>query len=141
VRERNIYEVAYPDPNDPIYKQQSGGFRAELHDRLVAPIYPIAFTVLSFAILGAPRTSRQSREISLIMSLVLIGGLRMVGFACNVFASQTVMAIYVLYGSLILAFAIGIFTIARGAVLEPPAFIMQPLVNLRELLTRRLQPS
>jgi lipopolysaccharide export system permease protein len=141
VRERNIWEVANPDPNDPIYKQQSGGFRAELHDRLVAPIYPIAFTVLSFAILGAPRTSRQSRELSLIMTLVLIGGLRMIGFACNVFASQTVTAVYVLYGSLILALAIGIFTITRGSVLEPPTFIIQPLVNLRERLTQRLQPS
>ena len=43
-------------------------FRAEFHDRLAAPIYPIAFTVLCFAILGAPRTSRQSREISIIMT-------------------------------------------------------------------------
>ena len=141
VRERNILEVAYPDPQDPIFKQQSGGFRAELHDRLVAPLYPIAFTVLSFAILGAPRTSRQSREMSLIMTLVMIGGLRMIGFACNVFASQTVMAVYVLYASLAVAFGIGIFTIARGAVLEPPAFLTQPIANLFERLSQRLQPT
>jgi lipopolysaccharide export system permease protein len=141
VRERNLYDVAYPDPNDPIYKQQSGGFRAELHDRLVAPIYPIAFTVLCFAILGAPRTSRQSREMSLIMTLVLIGGLRMIGFACNVFASQTPVAVYILYASLMFAFGLGIFTIARGTVLEPPAFLTQPISNFFERLSQRLQPS
>jgi lipopolysaccharide export system permease protein len=141
VRERNILVVANPDPEDPIYKQQSGGFRAELHDRLVAPIYPIAFTVLSFAILGAPRTSRQSREMSLITAVALIGALRLIGFACNVFASQTVWAVYVLYGSLTLALGVGIFAITRGVVLEPPAFLTQSFSNLFERLTQRLAPS
>ena len=141
VRERNIYDVAFPDTNDPVFKQQSGGFRAELHDRLVAPIYPIAFTVLSFAILGAPRTSRQSREMSLIMTIVLIGGLRMIGFACNVFASQSAWAVYILYASIILALGVGIYAITRGAVLEPPAFVIQPITNFFERLTRRLAPS
>ena len=55
---------------------------------MVAPIYPIAFTVICFAILGAPRTSRQSRELSIIMAIVAVGALRLIGFACNVFAAQ-----------------------------------------------------
>ena len=70
VRERNLWDVAFPEPDDPTYKQMPTHFRAELHDRLAAPIYPIAFTVLCFAILGAPRTSRQSREMSIIMTIV-----------------------------------------------------------------------
>ena len=82
------------------YKQVPTHFRAELHDRLAAPIYPIAFTVLCFAILGAPRTSRQSREISIVMTVLLIGALRLTGFACNVVAAQSVAAVYVLWGSL-----------------------------------------
>jgi lipopolysaccharide export system permease protein len=141
VRERSLWEVAFPDPEDPVYKQQPTGFRAELHDRLVAPLYPIAFTVLCFAILGAPRTSRQSREMSLIMTVTLIGTLRLIGFACNVLASQTVMAIYVLYASLAIAFAGGLLAIHRGAVLEPPEFVTRPIAMLSELLQRRLQPS
>src|SRR5262249_49761123 len=51
VRERDLWDVAFPDPNDPTYKSLPTHFRAELHDRLAAPIYPIAFTILSFAIL------------------------------------------------------------------------------------------
>ena len=141
VRERSLWEVAFPDPEDPVYKQQPTGFRAEFHDRLVAPLYPIAFTVLCFAILGAPRTSRQSREISLIMTVTLIGTLRLIGFACNVLAAQTVGAVYVLYASLIVAFAGGLYAIHRGAVLEPPEFVTRPIAMLTELLQRRLQPS
>jgi len=140
VRERNLWDVAFPDANDPTYKQVPTHFRAELHDRLAAPIYPIAFTVLCFAILGAPRTSRQSREISIVMTIVLIGTLRMIGFACNVVAAQSVAAVYVLWGSLLLTFAVGVYVIARGAVIEPPAFLTQ-LAAVFERMSQRLQPT
>lgn len=144
VRERDLWDVAFPDPSDPVYKQVPTHFRAELHDRLVAPLYPFAFAVLCFAILGAPRTSRQSREMSLIMALVITTGLRLIGFACNVFGTQTIVAVFVLYGSVFAALAFGIYAIARGVVLEPPAFIMQPFAmfeRLTERLTQRLAPS
>ena len=104
VRERNLWDVAFPDANDPTYRQIPTHFRAELHDRLAAPIYPIAFTILCFAILGAPRTSRQSREVSIVMTVVIIGALRMIGFACNVVAAQSIAAVYVLWGSLAVTF-------------------------------------
>jgi lipopolysaccharide export system permease protein len=140
VRERNLWDVAFPDPNDPTYKQIPTHFRAELHDRLAAPIYPIAFTVLCFAILGAPRTSRQSREVSIVMTIVLIGALRMIGFACNVVAGQSVAAIYILWGSILLAFGTSLYAITRGAVIEPPAFLTQ-LANVFERMSQRLQPT
>jgi hypothetical protein len=56
-------------------------------------------------------------------------------------ASQTVMAVYILYGSLVVAFAGGLYAIHRGAVLEPPEFVTRPIAMLSELLQRRLQPS
>lgn len=141
VRERSLWDVAFPDQNDSVFKQVPTHFRAELHDRLVAPIYPIAFTVLAFAILGAPRTSRQSRELSVIMTVVLIAALRLVGFACNVFGTQTIVAVFVLYGSIALALAVGLYAIARGVVLEPPVWVTQPISDFFEKLTRRVQPS
>jgi len=140
VRERNLWDVAFPEANDPTYKQVPTHFRAELHDRLAAPIYPIAFTVLCFAILGAPRTSRQSREISIVMTIALIGTLRMIGFACNVVAAQSAAAVYVLWGSLLLACAVGVYVIARGTVIEPPAFLTQ-LATVFERMSQRLQPT
>jgi lipopolysaccharide export system permease protein len=141
VRERYLWDLANPDPADPVYKQFAPQFRTEFHDRLVAPIYPIAFTVICFAILGAPRTSRQSRETSIIMAIVAAGSLRMIGFACNVFAAQSVVAIYVLYASLAVALAAGIFAIARGSVIEPPTFLTQPLTKLFERVSTRLATS
>ena len=141
VRERNLWDVMFPDPNDPVYKQAPTHFRAELHDRLVAPLYPLAFMVLCFAILGAPRTSRQSREMSIIMALAATATLRIIGFVCNVTGTQTVVSVYVLYASFATVFGFGIYAIARGVVIEPPAFITQPIGAFFERLTRRLQPT
>ena len=71
-------------PDDPVYQQLPGQFRAELHDRFMAPIYPFAFAALTFAFLGTPRTTRQSRNFSIGGSILAVFGLRMAGFACSV---------------------------------------------------------
>jgi lipopolysaccharide export system permease protein len=141
VRERNLWDLVTPDPDDPVYKQVPTHFRAELHDRLVAPLYPIAFAVICFAILGAPRTSRQSREMSMIMTIATIGGLRLIGFAANVLGTQTAIAIVVLYVSLALALGLGIYAIARGIVIVPPALLTRPIASLFERLSQRLAPA
>ncbi len=141
VRERNLWDVAFPEPDDPTYKQLPTHFRAELHDRLIAPLYPVAFTILCFAILGAPRTTRQSREASLIMVILAIATLRLTGFVCNVLATQNAAAVVIQYASVVLSIAGGAYAIARGVVIEPPAFLMRPVVNLLERFTRRLAPS
>ena len=87
-----------------------------------------------------PATSRQSREISIIMTVVLIGALRLTGFACNVLAAQTVVAVYILWGSITLTFVVGAYMIANGVVLEPPA-VLTNLSNQVEKLKLRLQPA
>jgi lipopolysaccharide export system permease protein len=144
VRERDLWDVARPDPNDSVYKQSPGQFRAELHDRLIAPIYPFVFTVMCFAILGAPRTSRQSREMSMVMALSAALVLRLIGFACNVLAAQSVVAVFVLYGSVFIALALGLYAIGRGILIEPPSFVMQPFAvfsRLTQRFSQRLAPT
>ena len=42
IRERYLWQLMFPDPKDQFYIEQPGQFRAELHDRLVAPLYPLA---------------------------------------------------------------------------------------------------
>ena len=86
IRERYLWELISPADDDPVYKQLPGQFRAELHDRFMAPIYPFAFAALTFAFLGAPRTTRQSRNFSIGGSILAVFGLRMAGFACSVMA-------------------------------------------------------
>jgi lipopolysaccharide export system permease protein len=122
-RERYLWELANPDPKDMLYLAQPGTFRAEFHDRLAAPLYPLAFAVLAYAFLGFPATTRQSRAFALGLTIAAVGALRFVGFGSTIFAAQNASAIVFLYASLAVAFAIGFFVIARGINIEPPKLL------------------
>jgi lipopolysaccharide export system permease protein len=127
IRERYIWELLSPDQNDPIYKQLFGQFRSELHDRFMAPIYPFAFATLTFAFLGAPRTTRQSRNFSIGASILAVFGLRMAGFACSVMTVKTPVAALVQYVLLAGGIGIGLWIIISGAVVEPSAALMEAI--------------
>lgn len=144
IRERYLWELISPDPNDPIYKQLPGQFFADLHDRLMSPIYPFAFAALTFAFLGTPRTTRQSRNFSITASILAVFGIRMVGFACSVMAVKSPMA--ALFQYLMLAAAIGssVWIILSGVVIEPPAALMEAInrsnARLLRLIGRPVTP-
>ena len=84
VRERYLWQLISPDPDDPLYKEQPGQFRAELHERLLAPLYPFAFVLIAFAFLGAPRTTRQSAAWSIGAVILAVAWLRLIGFISTV---------------------------------------------------------
>jgi lipopolysaccharide export system permease protein len=127
IRERYLWELFSPPDDDPVFKQLSGQFNAELHDRLLSPVYPFAFAVLTFAFLGTPRTTRQSRNFSIGGSIFAVFGLRMAGFACSVMTVKTPAAALVQYSMLIAAIAIGLWMILGGVVVEPPAALMEAI--------------
>jgi lipopolysaccharide export system permease protein len=127
IRERYIWELLSPPADDPIFQQLSGQFRAELHDRFMAPVYPFAFAVLTFAFLGTPRTTRQSRNFSIGGSIFAVFGLRMIGFACSVMTVKTPGAALVQYSMLFGSIAIGLWMILGGIVVEPPAALMEAI--------------
>jgi lipopolysaccharide export system permease protein len=137
IRERYLWQLLFPDPKDPFYIEQPGQFRAELHDRLVAPLYPLAFVVIAFAYLGAPRTTRQSRTLSMAGAIGAVAVLRLTGFASTVFGASAPWMLSLQYLAVLLAFALGLFVIRRGLILEPPAFITNGFAALSERITQR----
>ena len=138
IRERYLWQLMFPDPKDPMYLEQPGQYRAELHDRLIAPLYPLAFVVIAFAYLGAPRTTRQSRTMSMMGAIAGVGLLRLVGFASTVFGAAAPWMLSLQYVALVIAFVFGYLVIRRGLILEPPAFLTRFIAATTERLTRRL---
>ena len=138
VRQRYLWQLLFPDPKDPIYLEQPNEFRAEMHDRLIAPIYPIAFAVIAFAYLGAPRTNRQSRTVSMLGAVGGVALLRLAGFVSTVFGATMPWMLSLQYIGLALAFGGGLFVIHRGLIIEPPAFLDKWLAALTERVTRRV---
>ena len=66
MRERYLWELYDPTLTDKSFVDEPDQIRAEFHDRITAPLYPLAFVVMTYAYLGAPRTTRQSRTMSLM---------------------------------------------------------------------------
>lgn len=136
IRERYIWELLRPSHEDPVYQQLPGQFRAELHDRFMAPIYPFAFAVLTFAFLGTPRTTRQSRNFSIGGSIVAVFGLRMAGFACSVMTVRSPLAAVFQYLMLIAAIGGGLMMILSGIVVEAPAALIEAINRSNERILR-----
>src|ERR1700726_1334560 len=136
IRERYLWELLSPPSDDPVYVQLPGQFRAELHDRFMAPIYPFAFAALTFAFLGAPRTTRQSRNFSITGSILAVFGLRMAGFACSVMAVKSPLAPIVQYLMLVAAVGASLWIIVGGVVVEPPATLMESINKTNARLLR-----
>jgi lipopolysaccharide export system permease protein len=134
--ERYIWELISPPPDDPIYNQMAGAFRAELHDRLTAPIYPFAFAALTFAFLGTPRTTRQSRNFSMGSSIMAVFALRMAGFACTVIAAKSDLAAPFQYLMLVTAIGASLWIIWSGMVIEPPAALLEAINKSNARLLR-----
>src|SRR5450432_2263716 len=136
IRERYLWELLWPATDDPVYKQVPGQFRAELHDRFMAPIYPFVFAALTFAFLGTPRTTRQSRNFSIGSSILAVFGLRLAGFACSVLTVKSPLAAVVQYLMLAAAVGASLWIIIGSIVIEPPAALMEAINKSNERLLR-----
>jgi len=141
VRERYFWEFFNIDPTDQVYRINPGQFRAEFHDRIMAALYPIVFTIIAFAFLGPPRTTRQSRAASIGLAIMAITALRVVGFATTVFAARTFIAAPLQY-VLLIAVSAGCFhLLLNGIVIELPAAWSEAINRMNQRLMRRFAPA
>jgi len=137
VQERFPWELAYPPADDPLYKEQPGNFTAELHNRITAPLYPLAFLFITFAYLGAPRTTRQSRTMSFVSAALAVSVLRGIGFIGTILGAQRPITLLIPYLAIGLTFVFGTWAILRGLIIEPPAFVTNTITALADGLSRR----
>jgi lipopolysaccharide export system permease protein len=136
IRERYLWELLWPAPADPVYLELPGQFRAELHDRFLAPIYPLAFAAMTFAFLGAPRTTRQSRNFSITSSILAVFVVRIAGFACSVMTVKSPLAPIVQYLMLAAAIGASLWIIIGSVVVEPPANLIESINRSNARLLR-----
>jgi lipopolysaccharide export system permease protein len=137
VRERYLWELYDPTRTDMEFADQPDQIRAEFHDRITAPLYPLAFAVLTYAYLGAPRTTRQGRTVSLMGAISLVAALRGLGFVGMIAGVHTPAALLLPYIALIATFVLGYYAISRGVIIEPPAFISNAITAITERIARR----
>ena len=141
IHERYLWQLILPNPKDPLYIEQPKRFRAEMHDRLVALLYPITFVVIAFAYLGVPRTTRKSRSTAILGAVGGVALLRLIGFASIVFGETMPWMLLLQYIAIVYALVAGIWVIRRGLVLELPEFVTNTIEALAEHMYRLRYPS
>lgn len=96
-RERPTSQLLSYDLSEPYVKMNEGKFRAELHERLVAPLYAFAMGMIAFAALGAPRTTRQNRGAAMGGAVLAALLLRVGGFGASAMMTRGAAGVALAY--------------------------------------------
>ncbi len=87
-RERYLMELISPDPDDKVLQRHAGRLRAELHERLSTPLYPLVFAFVAVALLAHARTTREARWGQILAAAGICVGLRVAGLTANNLAHE-----------------------------------------------------
>jgi lipopolysaccharide export system permease protein len=87
-RERNLGDLISPRPDDKVAQRHAGRLRAELHDRLSTPLYPLVFAFVAVALLAHARTTRESRWGQILAAAAIAIGLRVAGLTASNLAHE-----------------------------------------------------
>jgi lipopolysaccharide export system permease protein len=121
-RERSTWELLFTlDKNDPYVRSIAGRFRAELHDRLTNPLYPLASLAIAFAALGSARTTRQGRGEAIFMAVIALILLRIAGFGAASFAVRSPVGVYAMYLVPVASIALAAWLSARAILPRRPS--------------------
>jgi lipopolysaccharide export system permease protein len=136
-RELYLWELMGPPADESDLNRDTGRLRAELHDRIAAPVYPLAFAVIAFCWMGAPRTLRQSRTFSMVAMVLTVLILRLVGFASIVIGIYAPIMLSLQYIALAAVVALSLLVIGQGIAIELPAGVARWLNAVTARIARR----
>jgi len=135
-REKYLTELLWPGPDDPVAAAHAHQYRAELSDRLATPLYPLAFIIVAFALLGPPQTTRQSRTLAILGVIGAVSLLRLIGFLSVIIGTNVPPVLAVQYVALIAATLASLLQISRGRAPEPAAVISKIATAIGERISR-----
>jgi lipopolysaccharide export system permease protein len=112
VRPREMYvsDLFDPDTTDKAVQRGLGQIRAELHDRLATPLYPLVFAFIAIALLGHARTTRENRWGQILAAFGIALGLRVAGLTAGNLTAINSWAVALVYGIPLGAIAVAAWT-------------------------------
>jgi lipopolysaccharide export system permease protein len=128
-RERSTLQLLFPNKSEPLYQEQSGRFRAELHERLSSWLYPLAMMMIAFAALGEPRTTRQGRGVAIASAVVAIVLMRILGFAASSGVARSPAAVVAIYAVPLASILISLLLILQGPAMRSAQAKFLRLIN------------
>lgn len=107
-RERTTLELLRRDPDEPLVRANPGRFRQELHERFLNPLFALVFTMIAFAALHQPKTTRQGRGVAIAVAIGIALSLRIAGFGTSAMLVRSESAIWISYGLPLAAFVLAL---------------------------------
>jgi lipopolysaccharide export system permease protein len=134
---RSLGELLWPSASDKLSVQDADRFRVELHKRLSTPLYPIAAFVIAFAFLGSPRTTRQSRGLSIVGASAVFMFVELLGLGSSGLVERTAAAAPIPYVVPIGAIALGMYSILGNVQSGVP----EPLQRFADAIVARIEKA
>jgi lipopolysaccharide export system permease protein len=97
-RESYISDLLNPDLTNPAVQRNYGQIRAELHERLTTPLYPLVFAFVAIALLAHARTTRESRWRQILLAFGIAIALRVAGITAGNLVVLNPWAVALVYG-------------------------------------------
>jgi lipopolysaccharide export system permease protein len=136
VREKYLWELLWPQANDPLYATQPDQYRSELYDRLATPLYPLAFVILTYMFLGPPQTTRQSRTLAMLGLIGAATALRLLGFVSVIVGVRVPAMLSLQFIMLGVTIVGGLIQIGRGKTIEHATATTRIATAITERLMR-----
>ncbi len=136
-QERSTLYLLEPDPSDKALAATTRRVAFELHNRIAAPLYTLAFAFIALAFLGRPRTNRQDRTFAITACVMLCIALRTAGFAVAAIGTKSTAAIPFLYAIPLFGIAFGLAATMLDARLQAPRFLEAAWERAGRALRRR----
>ena len=133
-----LHELWSPDTESWTYKNYKNKMRAELHERLANPLYPIVFVLIAIASLGQAQTTRQNRVRNVVSAFGLATGARLLGLAATNLASAQAWAVILIYVVPIVTGIIALFLTYYKLAPRPRSAMSRKIDLMFENMTARM---
>ncbi|MCA1438998.1 LPS export ABC transporter permease LptF [Ensifer sp. IC4062] len=129
-KDRDLFYLLNPDPNDPAYKRSPLAFTAELHKRFTEWTYPLLFALIALVVSSDARSHREARVHPMISALSAALVIRWMTFYAANSAEDSIWFVPLMYFVPLAAGALAIHQLASNRRLDIPMTWREKLSEL-----------
>jgi lipopolysaccharide export system permease protein len=141
-KDRDLFYLFDPDPEDSQFKKNPEAFTAELHRRFTEWLFPAVFGLIALVVSGDARSHREARVHPMITALLTALFVRWASFYASNNAEESLYYVPIMYLIPIVTAALAIRYLGRNKSLDIPVTLGDRLSDLgSRLLARFAKPG
>jgi lipopolysaccharide export system permease protein len=129
-KDRDLFYLLNPDPEDPAYKKSPLNFTAELHRRFTEWSYPLLFGLIALVVSSDARSHREARVHPMISGVAVALVIRWMTFYAANSAEDSIWFVPLMYIIPLLTGALAIRQLASNRRLDIPTTWQEKISDL-----------